>query len=122
MKLRWFIPVMTVLFLGSWYGFVSCQTNRPKNIKVLDELKDATIEEIKESMRLYTLSMGVECDYCHNKDDYASDEKKEKNISRDMMRMTRSLNDGIFKNAKESVTCYTCHRGAVKIKNIPPGL
>jgi 23S rRNA A1618 N6-methylase RlmF len=115
-----------VLFIGltvaaSMYTAVSCQTDKPKNLKVLKD-SDMTIPEIKEYMRQFTLSLGVECDYCHNEDDYSSDEKDNKNISREMMRIVAVLNDTHFKNAKTEVSCYTCHRGSVEIKSIPPGL
>ncbi len=103
------------------YGVISCQTNKPKNFKVLKD-KDMTIEETKEYMRTFTLSLGVECEYCHNVDNYSSDDKKEKLATRDMIKMMYAMNEQYFKNAKEEVTCYTCHRGQVEIKNIPPGL
>lgn len=103
------------------YTAVSCQTNKPKNLKVLKDA-DMTTEEMKEYMRQFTLGLGVECDYCHNEDDYASDEKKEKDISRDMMRVVGLLNSSHFKNARTEVTCYTCHRGTIEVKSIPPGL
>ncbi len=100
---------------------LSCQTNTPKNLKVLRN-KNMTIEETKEYMRLFTLSLGVECEFCHDVDNYSDDSKQNKILSRKMIQMTYSLNDGLFKNAKEPVTCYTCHRGTAKIRNSPPGL
>ena len=112
---------LVFLFGIFFYTALSCQTNKPKNLKVLKD-KDMTIEEMKEFMRTFTLSLGVECDYCHNKDNFSSDEKKEKLATREMMKMMDAMNDQFFKNAKEEVTCYTCHRGQVQIKNIPPGL
>lgn len=81
-----------------------------------------TKEEMKEYMRNFTLSLGVECEYCHNTDDYASDEKKEKDIAREMIKMVYAFNDSYFKNAKEEINCYTCHRGQVQTKTFPPGL
>lgn len=120
MRLVWALGIILTVSAG-WYTMVSCQTNKPRNLKVLKDA-DMTKEEIKEYMRQFTLSLGVECEYCHNEDDYASDEKKEKNISRDMMRVVVMLNGTHFKNAKTEVTCYTCHRGTIEVKSIPPGL
>ena len=118
------IAVFLFVFLTtgiSFYTIVSCQTNKPKNLKVIKDT-DMTTEEMKEYMRNFTLSLGVECEYCHNTDDYASDEKKEKDIARDMIKMMYALNDSYFKNAKEEVNCYTCHRGQAQTKPFPPGL
>ncbi len=118
----WIIGILSATIIGIAAYTVSSQLlNSPKNLKVL-RTKDITIEEAKEYMRLFTLSLGVECEFCHNVDNYSSDEKKNKLISRDMITMTYALNDGLFKDAKEEVTCYTCHRGNAKIKNSPPGL
>ena len=122
-----FLTLMALSVLGSmvYYSVISCQTNKPKNLKVLNTLpmtQDMTIEELKEYMRNFTLSLGVECEYCHDTDNYSNDDKKEKLVARDMIRMLAALNDKHFKNAKEEITCYTCHRGAVQIKNTPPGL
>lgn len=105
----------------SFYTIVSCQTNKAKNLKVIKDT-DMTKEEMKEYMRNFTLSLGVECEYCHNTDDYASDEKKEKDITREMIKMMYALNDTYFKNTKEEINCYTCHRGQVQTKTLPPGL
>jgi hypothetical protein len=109
------------VFTVAFYTIASCQTNKPKNLKVLRD-KDMTRAEMKEYMRNFTLSLGVECEYCHNTDDYASDEKKEKDAAREMIKLVYMLNDTYFKNAKEEISCYSCHRGQVQTKNIPPGL
>lgn len=119
-KILFAVGVASVLCIV-YYSTISCQTNKPKNLKVIKD-RDMTIEEMKEYMRNFTLSLGVECDYCHDTDNYSSDDKKEKNITRDMMLLTEMLNDKYFANAKDNVTCYTCHRGSVRVKNIPPGL
>lgn len=119
-KIAVFLFIFLVMGL-SFYTMVSCQTNKPKNLKVIKDT-DMSTEEMKEFMRNFTLSLGVECEYCHNTDDYASDEKKEKDIARDMIKMMYALNDSYFKNAKEEINCYTCHRGQVQTKTFPPGL
>jgi photosynthetic reaction center cytochrome c subunit len=109
------------IFTVAFYTIASCQTNKPKNLKVLRD-KNMTRAEMKEYMRNFTLSLGVECEYCHNTDDYASDEKREKDAAREMIKLVYMLNDTYFKNAKEEISCYSCHRGQVQTKNIPPGL
>ncbi|MCB0834071.1 MAG: c-type cytochrome [Bacteroidetes bacterium] len=119
-NMRGIVGILCVL--GLLYGAsISCQTNTPKNLKVLRD-RDMTVEEVKEYMRSFTLSLGVECEYCHDTDDYASDKLKEKEAARQMIKMVYAMNDAYFKNSREEITCYTCHRGQVETKSIPPGL
>jgi len=95
-----------------------------KNLKILP--KSTTHEEMEQIMGNFKNALGVHCDFCHapSKDssvhhpDFASDEKPEKNIAREMMRMTHKINKKYFgdnKNEKgdrvEVVGCMTCHRG-----------
>jgi hypothetical protein len=72
----------------------------------------------------FIAGLGVGCGFCHAEHpgshslDYASDAKPEKNIARNMLRMTLGLNKRFFL-AKHpmlgdpalAVTCTTCHRG-----------
>jgi photosynthetic reaction center cytochrome c subunit len=52
------------------------------------------------------------CNYCHNAPDFASDAKYTKVIAREMIRMTRHINnDWKAHVVATGVTCYTCHRG-----------
>jgi len=95
------------------------------NLKVLPQ--STSEEELHKIMRGYSLALGVHCNYCHvahevegqqrPKMDFASDDKPEKNMARDMMKMTAAINasyiskmNGIGHNM-EQVTCVTCHNG-----------
>jgi len=52
------------------------------------------------------------CNYCHNPDDLASDEKYTKRVARRMIQMVRHINsDWKAHVAETGVTCWTCHRG-----------
>ena len=68
----------------------------------------------------YSHSLGVSCGHCHNTSDFSSDEKKEKDIARQMVVMNNKINTELLKNIQglESQTpvinCTTCHRGEVK--------
>ena len=67
----------------------------------------------------YRQSLGVSCDYCHVEDRWETDEKRPKRAAREMIVMTRSINDQLHKlteiNTEEAtVNCTTCHRGYVK--------
>jgi len=72
-------------------------------------------------------ALGVKCNFCHGEKkegqdhpDFASDEKPEKKIARDMMKMTNKINKKFFhgsskigdKEAVMAVTCATCHHGS----------
>jgi hypothetical protein len=75
-------------------------------------------------------SLGVSCDYCHVKGEknpqtgedtwiWEKDDKKEKLVAREMMRMVLDLNQNRFKR-EAVVTCYTCHRGSTRPERIVP--
>ena len=52
------------------------------------------------------------CNYCHNPENMASDEKYTKVVARRMLQMTRTINSRWSSHVKQTgVTCYTCHRG-----------
>jgi outer membrane lipoprotein-sorting protein len=69
-------------------------------------------------MRFITASLGVECNYCHVPDHFDKDDKKPKQIARDMMRMMLTIDKDNFRGYRE-VTCYSCHRGALKPQATP---
>ena len=77
----------------------------PKNLKLLKP------EHLMETMHEFQAALGVRCDFCHVRGDFASDEKPHKEIARKMILMARQIN-GNFPDGKMHVTCYTCHRGA----------
>ena len=96
---------------------------RPKNLKVLS--KNISHEDLDKLMEEFKAALGVKCNFCHaqSKDsashtlDFSSDEKPEKNIARQMIKMTAKINKKYFsfnkdeKGEKETVvSCMTCHR------------
>ena len=96
-----------------------------KNLKVLPAAIPR--DNLMALMRNMTAALGVECSHCHagekGKMDFASDAKREKDIARAMMLMVRRINEQDLKvtDWRESkVTCFTCHRGAVKPLTAPP--
>jgi len=86
-----------------------------KNIQVL---KGVPVDQFIPTMQFITASLGVECDYCHVQGAFDKDEKKPKEIARKMMQMMFAINKENFDGHRE-VTCYSCHRGAVKPVGIP---
>ena len=68
----------------------------------------------------YGRSLGVSCDHCHDTEEWESDEKRPKEVARQMMAMVGTINrellpkiEGI-ESERPTVNCTTCHRGATK--------
>ncbi|MBL0056832.1 MAG: c-type cytochrome [Chitinophagaceae bacterium] len=96
--------------------------DKPKNLKVLP--KNISEKELDRVMDNFQLALNVDCNFCHVKNkatqamEYEKDDKPEKEITRNMMRMTNAINKTYFTldkkadpNAIQAVTCATCHRG-----------
>lgn len=95
------------------------------NLKLLDQ--DIEKRKLIGIMRDWAKGLGVRCNHCHvgpdNLEgmDFATDEKRAKRAARLMLEMSRSINrvhmadypegpDG----KRQTVSCFTCHRGQVK--------
>lgn len=126
-------PIRTLIVLGLCLfaaaliaqGTLAQPRPEPKatNLQVLDST--ISHDELIDQMGKFTLALGVGCDYCHAaaKDpnsremDFASDAKKEKQVARAMLRMTRDINGTYIGKINELesprvvVECVTCHRG-----------
>jgi photosynthetic reaction center cytochrome c subunit len=81
-----------------------------KNIKTL---KGIPADQLIPAMQFITYSLGVECSYCHVENAFEKDDKKPKETARKMMQMMTAIDRENF-DAKQMVTCYSCHRGAPK--------
>ncbi len=98
----------------------------PQNLQVLP--KDMTGQQVQMLMRTFTAALGVECTHCHvSQTDRASDDKPTKLTARKMMQMVAAINGDLLKGVGEpaapgtaKVTCFTCHRGALKPLTAPP--
>ena len=87
-----------------------------------------------QTMRGFSFSLGVRCEYCHaakdgdppEKRDFASDEKETKKTARAMLRMVDAINqEYIAKLGSQTtnrISCVTCHHGLGKPKGIEPTL
>jgi hypothetical protein len=86
------------------------------NVKVLTGLY---AQQFQEEMNLIVQGLGVTCNTCHTRGNFASEEKPIKLKARQMLEMTRALNQQYFPDHKPKegesvlgrVTCYTCHKG-----------
>jgi len=86
-----------------------------KNIQIL---KGTPANQITPSMQFMSSSLGVRCDHCHVEGAFEKDDKKPKQTARAMMKMVAQLNQSDFKGQK-GVTCYSCHRGALRPRRTP---
>ena len=89
-----------------------------EKFKNVQTLKTMPASAFLDTMRNFTMSLGVDCEFCHVEHDFASDDKKEKKTARKMIEMTTTANDQTFAGRME-VRCYTCHRGAKEPVSIP---
>ncbi len=86
-----------------------------KNIKVM---KGRTAQQLLRSMDGLGRTLGVSCRHCHVENHWADEDKPAKQIARDMMAMTESINDTLLARVhfrkdddRPHVGCFTCHRG-----------
>ncbi len=120
--------IIVVLGLAT-FVFIGMAASKPgsrsgeRNLKVLP--KDISNADLDSVMEIYSKHLNVSCDFCHatskinpNDLDYASDDKPEKEITRQMMKMTAAINKDFFDytiiyKAGETmaVSCFTCHDG-----------
>jgi hypothetical protein len=85
------------------------------NVQVLKGVHD-----LLPTMHFIRASLGVRCDYCHNTQTgkYYLDDKPAKRRAREMIIMTRQLNELAY-SGRQVVTCNTCHRGSVTPVRVP---
>ena len=101
------------------------------NLQVLP--KQIPRRDLVPIMRNFALNLGVRCQHCHvgegddlSKFDFASDARPAKAVARKMLRMVTTINDQLLTGVGEpapagtqKVTCFTCHRGAIKPLTTP---
>jgi photosynthetic reaction center cytochrome c subunit len=86
-----------------------------KNIQVL---KGTPADQLQPAMQFISNSLGVECEFCHVRDQFEKDDKKAKATARTMIQMQMAINREHFKGETE-VTCNSCHHGAERPAAIP---
>lgn len=95
------------------------------SVKVLTGL---LAPQFQEEMNFIVQALGANCNTCHVRGNFASEDKPLKQTARRMLEMTRMINQQFFPGhqPKEGesvlgrVTCYTCHQGEQTPK-LPPG-
>jgi hypothetical protein len=79
-----------------------------KNVKT--QLKTMPVSEFIDQMRYFAWALDKNCEFCHVRDHFDSDDKKEKKTAREMIDMTAHIDADNFKN-HPAVRCFTCHEG-----------
>jgi hypothetical protein len=87
-----------------------------KNIQIF---RGVPAQRVPGIMNNLTRWLGVECAYCHVKDQFERDDKPPKQTARKMFGMVRAIGKDYF-DGSNPVTCWTCHRGAAKPQSLPP--
>lgn len=120
-KIFWVIGILAILAITGMAAIEQPVNDNFKNLQVLP--KNITADSLDRIMDGFNIQLGVDCNYCHAKDKitgntvYEKDDKAEKEITRNMMRMTMDINKKYFQfneqvsaSEVQAVTCYTCHR------------
>lgn len=94
-----------------------------QNLQVLP--KDMPRQEVTALMRTVTAALGVQCTHCHvgTPQERFKDDLPAKATARTMLKMVMAINAdpfGVKAGEPNKVTCYTCHRGALKPLTAPP--
>jgi hypothetical protein len=94
-----------------------------KNVRIL---KGVPAGKFLDTMEGFSHALGTNCKKCHDTENFASDDKKEKKAAREMIQMTQDINDKYLKAMPEMdrgsyVGCFTCHRGQSNPNARPKG-
>ncbi len=87
------------------------------NLKILEVDQP---EDLRPIMRNFAQSLGVNCRFCHDTEDWAKD-IPHKETARRMIEMVRQVNSEVFTwERAPRATCNMCHNGNVYPKFDPP--
>lgn len=123
MRPTWKTAVLLVLLCGT-----PASAQLPEDFENLQVLpKEIDARKLTGIMRSYAGALGVRCWYCHvgeegkplSEFDFASDEKPEKRIAREMMKLAAEINARLAKidlqhDPSLEVKCATCHHGLAR--------
>lgn len=77
-----------------------------KNVKTV--LKTLTTSQFADQMHYISWALDKDCEFCHVRGHFDSDDKKEKRTARQMIEMVSGVDEKYFE-AKPEVKCFTCH-------------
>lgn len=117
------------LVLSLLPSFAAAQDTAPKpglaespNIKVL---KGLTVPEFEQEMQMMVQALGVNCGFCHVRNNFAAETNEKKLTARRMLEMVKLINSQFFPDYQPlegasklgKITCMTCHQGEQKPKS-----
>ena len=87
-------------------------------------LKGLTVPEFEQEMQMMVQALGVNCGFCHVRNNFAAENNDQKQTARRMVEMVKLINTQFFpdyiplEGASKlgKVTCMTCHQGEQKPK------
>jgi photosynthetic reaction center cytochrome c subunit len=88
-----------------------------QNVQVLGGVSTERFNHFMANMNNWVVPAGLPeseqgCNYCHNPNNMASDEKYQKVAARKMIQMNQNINANWSSHVQGTgVTCWTCHRG-----------
>ena len=88
-----------------------------KQFKNIQVLAGRPASQLPVIMSGFVRSLGVNCSQCHVDGHFELDERPDKQIARKMLAMMAGINAGF--SADNQVSCWTCHRGALKPESSP---
>ncbi len=90
-----------------------------QNVPVLGAMSKDRFDHLMAQISQWVAPPEQGCNYCHNPENMASDEKYTKVVARRMLQMTQTINSRWSTHVKQTgVTCYTCHRGNPVPQNV----
>lgn len=95
----------------------------PEQYKNIQVLKELPADQLINTMQNWGAALGVKCEFCHVVSavgtGWEKDDNHHKKIARDMVLLTRDMNER-HPSLLKRVTCYTCHHGKVHPEHAPP--
>lgn len=111
---------------AKWVGLITESIKGKEQMRADSVFKDVQYMKVPAARLLkimemgYSRSLGVSCGHCHDTSDFASGEKPQKEITRQMSAMVNKINGEMLKGIEglqsqpAMVNCTTCHRGEIK--------
>jgi hypothetical protein len=72
-------------------------------------------EEVRRAMTEYSVSLGVDCSYCHVSGNWKAADKPLLKTAREMAAMMSEFPKYFDLANASAFTCFTCHQGAAKV-------
>lgn len=118
-----FAGLLLVCAIAPQTGFCQAASGKTAEevFKNIVQLKGTPADQLQPAMQFISASLGVNCTFCHVQGDFSADDKNTKKTAREMMAMTANINKEAFRG-RQTITCYSCHRGAMRPVSMPPVL